>query len=214
MSKVCTVCLQELAIECFWFNTKRVRYHSNCKKCKYEKSKKYNNVSKEQKAKYDATYRAKHAESLKISKKNEYERNKDKYISRALVQQRTPEGRLKHNIRTRIGNAIKAKSNSSKDLLGCDIETYISYLEFQFEEKMSWENYGDYWQIDHVNPICNFDLSKEEELLAAFNWKNTRPLSSYENLSRSKYTNIDDIEQHKNAIKNFKCDTVKLRELP
>ena len=31
-------------------------------------------------------------------------------------------------------------------------------------------------QIDVVKPICMFDISKDEELGEAFNWKNTQPL--------------------------------------
>ena len=37
---------------------------------------------------------------------------------------------------------------------------------------MNWSNI----EIDHVNAICLFDLSKDEELKKAFNWKNTQPL--------------------------------------
>ena len=31
-------------------------------------------------------------------------------------------------------------------------------------------------EIDHVKPICLFDVSKYEELKEAFFWKNTQPL--------------------------------------
>ena len=31
-------------------------------------------------------------------------------------------------------------------------------------------------EIDHVKPICLLDVSKDEELKEAFNWKNTQPL--------------------------------------
>ena len=31
-------------------------------------------------------------------------------------------------------------------------------------------------ELDHVKPICMFDVSKDEELGGAINWKNTRPL--------------------------------------
>ena len=31
-------------------------------------------------------------------------------------------------------------------------------------------------EIDHLKPICMFDLSKGEELGDAYNWKNTQPL--------------------------------------
>ena len=37
---------------------------------------------------------------------------------------------------------------------------------------MNWSN----TEIDHVQPICMFDVSKEEQLKEAFNWKNTLPL--------------------------------------
>ena len=37
---------------------------------------------------------------------------------------------------------------------------------------MNWSNI----QVDHVKPICLFDVSKDEKLKEAFNWKNTQPL--------------------------------------
>ena len=44
--------------------------------------------------------------------------------------------------------------------------------EFQFTPEMNWSNI----EIDHVKPICMFDVCKDEELKKAFNWKNTQPL--------------------------------------
>ena len=38
--------------------------------------------------------------------------------------------------------------------------------------EMNWRNID----IDHVRPISSFDVSKDEELGEAFNWKNTQPL--------------------------------------
>ena len=188
--KKCTCCKIEKELNEFWFNKKQNIYHPNCKTCKYEKSKKYINFSK-------------HKEQLKISKKEEYERNNSKYITRVLKNQRTLEGRLKHNIRTRISRAISRRSNSSKTLLGCEIEFYISYLEYLFNDSMSWDNYGTYWHIDHINPICNFNLTIDEQKLLAFNWKNTRPLKADENLSRSNKPNFNEIQIHNNLIEKF-----------
>ena len=37
---------------------------------------------------------------------------------------------------------------------------------------MNWDNI----QIDHVKPICMFDVSKDEELKEAFRWETTQPL--------------------------------------
>ena len=38
--------------------------------------------------------------------------------------------------------------------------------------EMNWDNI----EIDHVKAICLFDISNDEELKEAFNWKNTQPL--------------------------------------
>ena len=43
---------------------------------------------------------------------------------------------------------------------------------WQITPEMKWSNI----EIDHVKPICMFDLAKDEELKEAFNWKNTQPL--------------------------------------
>ena len=40
-----------------------------------------------------------------------------------------------------------------------------------------WENI----QIDHVKPICLFDVSKDEELREAFNYINAEPLLKEDN---------------------------------
>ena len=37
---------------------------------------------------------------------------------------------------------------------------------------MNWSNI----EIDHVKPFCMFNISDDEDLKFAFNWKNTQPL--------------------------------------
>ena len=46
--------------------------------------------------------------------------------------------------------------------------------------EMNWSNI----QIDHIKPISSFDVSKEDELLEAFNWRNTQPLLKEDNLRK------------------------------
>ena len=78
------------------------------------------------------------------------------------------------NTTRRIHRALKGKSKSSstRDILGMDIDLYRKWIEFQFTPEMNWSNI----EIDHVKPICMFDVTKDEELKEAFNWKNTQPL--------------------------------------
>lgn len=56
------------------------------------------------------------------------------------------------------------------------------WLEFQFDDKMNWKNHGEYWQIDHVLPISNFNLDNENDVKICFNWKNLMPLKSKKNM--------------------------------
>jgi hypothetical protein len=88
---------------------------------------------------------------------------------------------IAHSLRCRLNNAIKngQKSGSAVDDLGCSIPELKQYLESQFQLGMTWENRGfgaGKWQIDHVDPLCNFDLSNREEFLKAFHYTNLQPL--------------------------------------
>ena len=81
--------------------------------------------------------------------------------------------RLIRNTRRRVHHALngKTKSSHTKEILGIDIDLYRKWLEFQFTPEMNWSNI----EVDHVKPICMFDVTKDEELKEAFNWKNTQP---------------------------------------
>ena len=93
--------------------------------------------------------------------------------------------KYKNNLNFRILKVIRAlifsylksnKSNSSIKYLGCSIPKYKLYLENQFLPEMSWSNHGKVWEIDHIQPLSSFNLTREEEQFEAFNWLNTQPL--------------------------------------
>ena len=48
----------------------------------------------------------------------------------------------------------------------------MEWIEWQFTPEMNWTNI----EIDHVKPICMFDVSDDEQLKEAFSWKNTQLL--------------------------------------
>ena len=64
------------------------------------------------------------------------------------------------------------KSSSTIDILGIDIETYRRWIEWQLTPEMNLSNI----EIDHVKPICMFDVTKDEKFGETFCWKNTQSL--------------------------------------
>ena len=82
--------------------------------------------------------------------------------------------RLICNTRRRFHHVLngKSKSSSTRDILGIDIDLYRKWIEYQMTPEINWQNI----EIDHVKAISIFDVSKDEELREAFNWKNTQPL--------------------------------------
>jgi hypothetical protein len=117
------------------------------------------------------------------SNKHIFQSNYKKYLKT------NPNFKIIHNTRVRINKALKLnlKNSSSIDLLGCSIKEYKLYLESQFGIEMTWENYGRYWDIDHIKPCALFDLSDPKQQKECFNYKNTQPLSKIENQQKNKF---------------------------
>ena len=87
---------------------------------------------------------------------------------------------------------LKGIDTSYKTLVGCSEEILRKWLEFQFDDQMTWDNLGTYWHIDHILPINKFDLdSNPDAKFICFNWKNLQPLPAFENQSKS-----DSIQLH------------------
>ncbi len=94
--------------------------------------------------------------------------------------------KLKRRLRTRLRQAIlqNYKSGSAISDLGCPISKLKSQLESQFQEGMSWDNYGE-WHIDHIKPLAKFDLTDRTQFLEACHYTNLQPLWAKDNLRKS-----------------------------
>jgi hypothetical protein len=83
------------------------------------------------------------------------------------------------------------KKNASKDnrtlqYVGCSLEFFIKWMEYNFDNNMSWDNRRKYWHIDHIMPCASYDLSKQKEITECYNWTNLRLLYRKENIEKSK----------------------------
>jgi len=136
---------------------------------------------------YGRTYNQEHQEI----RQQWQEENKEHFdeLRAARYQRKKPEIREKHNeryandkifkvrqlLRHRILGCI-SKIKSTEDYTGTKYENVARWLEFNFTDEMTWENHGTVWDIDHVIPVCKWDLKNEEEINMCFNWKNLSPL--------------------------------------
>jgi hypothetical protein len=111
--------------------------------------------------------------------------------------------RLKKSLAARLRNVIN-KNDSTMNYIGCNIQYLREWFEYNFTSEITWDNYGSYWSIVHVIPVCKFDLTNEKEIFKCWNWSNLMPVTT--KFSSSKKDNIDknQIKYILEKIQNFK----------
>ena len=187
--KVCTKCKEEKDVT--EFNSSR----NQCKLCRKEYDKEYNQNNKE---------------NIKKRKKEYYQNNKEKFKERHRGYKKNNRERVKKlnanyqklkksfdtlfkvrgNISNRIYNSLKrngyTKNSRTHDILGITFDEFKTYIESQWEEWMNWDNYGKYngeerygWDFDHIIPISSGKC--EEDIIRLNHHSNLQPLCSYVN---------------------------------
>lgn len=153
----------------------RERYHAN-KKVIGIKNKQYKKDNQDYyKQKYKDYYQ-KHKEKIK-------QRSKE-YLYKRIDED--PAFKILQRCRARLYKAIKGKTKTkrTKDLIGCSPEYLLQHLESQFQDGMTWDNYGE-WHIDHIRPCASFDFTDEKQQKECFNYRNLQPLWAENNFSKS-----------------------------
>lgn len=130
---------------------------------------------------YQLNYRKKHKRSL-AEKNKIYQRN---------LRKSSPKHRIDNNISNGIWYCLKSKKEGRKweTLVGYTIEKLITHLEKQFDDKMSWDNYGKYWEIDHKKPksLFYYESPEGKEFKECWAIENLQPLEK--SLNRIKFNN-------------------------
>ena len=111
---------------------------------------------------------------------------------------------LFRNTRRKLHHALKGISKSSpKDVSGIHIDSYKKRIEFRLTLDMTGNNID----IDHVKPFSLFDISEEEEMKEAFNWKNTQPLlKEVHRQNRTKHNFLNYRPQYVRAFRLIKSN--------
>lgn len=110
--------------------------------------------------------------------------------------------RIKKSLAARLRNVL-IKNTTTMEYIGCNISFFREWLQYNFTEDMNWSNYGSVWSIDHIIPVCNYDLSIEHEKLKCWNWSNMMPVSIHYNSSK-KTIDIQQIQYIIKKLEKFK----------
>jgi hypothetical protein len=96
-------------------------------------------------------------------------RNVGRLIARALKKQGTTKG----------GKTFSALPYTPSDL--------VEHLENQFDDKMNWDNYGDYWVVDHIYPqsLLPYSSLEDENFQKCWALENLQPLEKIANIRKS-----------------------------
>ena len=90
--------------------------------------------------------------------------NKDEKNIFEYFPQNSTQEKIIHNLRTRLRHLVKRKNEPTLEYLGISSGEYKKWIEYQFDDVMTWDNYGSYWHMDHVVPCNSFNLENEEEI--------------------------------------------------
>lgn len=143
--------------------------------------------------------------------KNRDEINNKQRIQRSNLRKTNPQFRIREAFSSRIHGLVTCKYKSSKLLskyLGCSFDEYIKWIQYQFVEGMTMDNYGKEWHIDHVKPCASYDLTNDTELHECMCWKNLRPCWKIENLRKGKKIDNEIILEHYIQVHNYNYNKI------
>ena len=82
----------------------------------------------------------------------------------------------------------------------------MRWLAYNFDEHMSFDNYGSYWDIDHVLPCSSFDLTDPIDVETCFHWSNLAPLEHIANIKKGSKIDMDMVVLHKQRVAMFELE--------
>jgi hypothetical protein len=174
-----------------------------CFSCRRKAAKSSNDPKTKQ---YQAEYRAKNREKRNAEKKAWYEANKAHKLQKDKENKEKdpkafrdrqnnywkqrykadPNYKLRKLLRSSLKRGIFNGEKSILEYLDCSIDEVKAHLESKFTREMTWDNHGKIWDIDHIEPLCAFDLTDETQIRRATRKDNLQPLTKRLNLLKSK----------------------------
>ena len=182
-------------------------YRAENKERLYAASKAWREKNKEKCAAAAKKYRSENKEKIELQRRKwrkenketirekAREKNKEYWQKNKLIEtkrmrrymrdrkQTDPSFKLACRLRNRLYCCLRGsqKVGSAVQDLGCTGQEACDHLASLFDEHMTWNNWGTYWDVDHIYPLAKANLEDRVEFLAVNNWRNLQPLESGEN---------------------------------
>lgn len=169
----------------FVFNIYIMKFCTNCniekeiKNILNKSSKNYYN-NREDRIQYAKKYTEENKENIKEKLRIYY---REKRLNSITYK-------VSRNLRSLVNNSLRKcgykKTTRTFEVIGCDYNEFIAYIESKFEPWMNWMNHGKYngdfnfgWDIDHIIPISS--AKSLDELHRLNHYTNLQPLCSKTN---------------------------------
>ena len=96
----------------------------------------------------------------------------------------SPSARIRNSVSARMWAALKGRTDGALfSRLGYSAEQLVAHLEAQFDDGMSWANYGR-WHVDHVKPCAAFDMTDAQQFAECWSLANLAPLWAEDNVRK------------------------------
>lgn len=188
-SKICTKCGIDKPISDYYKDKKKpLGIRCACKSCVNNQTYNWRKNNPDKWSDYMSHYRQENVDSIKLKSKSYKDINKQKLKiqqNEYFLNRRKSDSvfKLQSSIRNTLNKSLKRKGytkrSKTNDIVGCNWITLKEHIENQFDQEMNWDNYGTYWDIDHIIPISS--AKTEEEVLKLNHYTNLQPLESFYN---------------------------------
>jgi len=191
------------------------RYYQTHKRQERERSRKYRQIHKKQQKEYDRKYSQSHKKQIR-ERHRKYCQSHRKQVNKNVREYRhshpekvkkwehtkymrswrqNPKYRLDKIMGCVVRKALKGKKAGRRweVLTGYTIEDLIRHLESLFDNKMTWENYGLYWEIDHFKPksLFYYEIAEDPEFKECWALENLQPMEKSENRKKSNHYQME-----------------------
>jgi hypothetical protein len=155
-----------------------------------QQSRKWRENNRDKSNGYCRKYREAHADKIREKRTSPERREYNREYMRNRRQD--PCFRIRHNVSRQVHHALLREHGSKRGKstfahLPYTPEQLKEHLQAQFDEHMTWDNYGDYWHIDHIYPqsLLPYDSLEHPNFQKCWALENLQPLEASENIRKS-----------------------------